>query len=381
MRQKKMKAGVQVKYWTRAVLGAMLVHATVASAQMTDLPLGTPEGFGADAINSIGNDRYCISGHVYDDAGPSRSAMIVLVDAGSRRVEWRTAIPYGSGHVSSSAVACGSDGKSIYAVTEEHTQDSESLNQTSVVVNRLTLAGKLEKRQPVHAGFDEWFYMLDVGPAGINVAGGTSATLQRGGPFGTFVAHLDADLGQPVLTQLPSGAFWTDASARLDGRHLLVAGKFLANAGAGHDGYAVSQIDLDRKRYVRSVYPLTGIVTSAGAVVSSDGSVHDVGVTPAGVLTVATVDPAGKVTSSFSTGNGTLCSIDAVSRANRTVSVIGDACKGSSAVLLSVDPVSHAVSMLHTFGSEMDAIGFDGRNWIGVTKIKGHGSVFQQGAN
>ncbi|VWC88090.1 hypothetical protein [Burkholderia contaminans] len=376
-----MKARVQVKYWIRVVLGAMLVHVTVASAQTIELPLGAPEGFSADAINSLGNDRYCISGHIYDDAGPSRSAMVVLVDAGSRRVEWRTAIQHGPDHVSSSAVACGSDGHSIYAVTEEHTQASESLNQTSIVVNRLSITGKLEKRQPIHAGFDEWFYMLDVGPAGINIAGGTSATLQRGGPFGTFVAHLDADLGQPTLTQLSSGAFWTDTSARLDGRHLLVAGKFLPNVGAGHDGYAVSHIDLDSKRYVRSAYPLPGNVTSASALVSSDGGVYDVGVTPAGVLTVVTVDPAGKTTSSFSTANGTLCSIDAVARSNRTVSVIGDACKGNRTVLLSVDPDSHAVSILHTFGSEMDAIGFDGSSWVGVTKNKGRGAVLQRGAS
>lgn len=375
-----MKAREQIKYWIRAVLGAMLVHVTVASAQMMEFPLGAPEGFSADAINPLGNDRYCISGHVYDDTVPSRSAMVVLFDAGSRRVEWRTAIPFGSGHVSNSAVACGSDGHSIFVVTEEHTQGSESLNQTSVVVNRLSVAGELEKRQPIHAGFDEWFYMLDVGPASVNVAGGTSATLQRGGPFGTFVAHLDADLEQPTLTQLSSGAFWTDASARLDGRRLLVAGKFLPNAGAGHNGYAVSQIDLDSKRYVRSAYPLPGNVTSASAFVSSDGLVHDVGVTPAGVLTVVMVDPSGKTTSMFSTANGTLCSIDAVARGNRTVSVIGDACKGNRTVLLSVDPASHAVSTVHTFGSEMDAIGFDGSNWVGVAKTKGHGAVFQRGA-
>lgn len=376
-----MKAAVQVKYWMRVALSAMLVHITVASAQAIDIPLGTPDGFSADAINPIGNDRYCISGHVYSDKGPSRSAMVVMIDASSRRVMWRTAIPYSSGYVSNSAVACGSDGHSIYAVTEDHTQGGESLNQTSVVVNRISAAGKLEKRQPIHAGFDEWFYMLDVGPAGVNVAGGTSATLQRGGPFGTFLAHLDADLGQSKLTQLSSGAFWTDASARFDGQHLLVAGKFLPNAGAGHDGYAVSQIDLDRKRYAWSAYPLPGNVTSASAFVSSDGSVYDLGVTPAGVLTVATLDRVGKVTSTFSTNNGTLCSLDAVSAGGRTVRAIGDACKGNRSVFLSVDLASHTVSTLHSFGNEMDAIGLDGSNWVGVTKTKEQGPAFQRGAN
>ncbi|MGU7779677.1 hypothetical protein [Burkholderia sp. PU8-34] len=372
---------MQVKRLIRVALSAMLVHITVASAQAVDIPLGTPDGFSADAIDPIGNDRYCISGHVYDDTGPSRSAMVVLIDAGSRRVMWRTAIPYGSGYVSNSAVACGSDGHSIYAVTEDHTQSSESLSQTSVVVNRISAAGKLEKRQPIHAGFDEWFYMLDVGPTGINVAGGTSATLQRGGPFGTFLAHLDAGLGQATLTQLSSGAFWTDASARFDGQHLLVAGKFLPNAGAGHDGYAVSQIDLGRKRYVWSAYPLPGNVTSASAFLSPDGSVYDVAVTPSGVLTVATLDPAGKVTSTFSTKNGTLCGVNTVSLNSRALSVIGDSCKGSHSVLLSVDLVSHAVSTMHSFGNELDATGFDGSNWIGVAKTDEHGPVFQRGAN
>lgn len=376
-----MKVAVQTKYWRRAVLSAMLVHMTVASAQAIDIPLGTPDGFSADAINPIGNDRYCISGHVYNDTGPSRSAMVVLIDAGSRQVMWRTAIPYSSGYVSNSAIACGSDGHSIYAVTEDHTEGSESLNQTSIVVNRISATGKLEKRQSIRAGFDEWFYMLDVGPAGVNVAGGTSATLQRGGPFGTFLAQLDADLGKSKVTQLSSGAFWTDASARFDGQHLLVAGRFLPNAGAGHDGYAVSQIDLGRKRYVWSAYPLPGNVTSANAFVSSDGIVYDLGVTPAGVLTVAMLDRMGKVTSTFSTNSGTLCSLDAVSVGARTVRAVGDACKGNHSVLLSVDLASHTVSTLHSFANEMDAIELDGSNWAGVSKTKRQGPAFQRGAN
>lgn len=94
--------------------------------------------------------------------------------------------------------------------------------------------------------------MFDVEPDGVDVAGGTSATLQRGGPFGTFLAHFDADLGHAKLTQLSSGVFWTDTAARFNGQHLLVAGQFLSNAGAGHDGYAFSQIDLSRKRYLWS---------------------------------------------------------------------------------------------------------------------------------
>ncbi|WP_157652875.1 hypothetical protein [Burkholderia ubonensis] len=376
-----MKVGVQVKYWMRVALSAVLVHVTVASAQAIDIPLGTPNGFSADAIDPIGNDRYCISGHVYNDTGPSRSAMVVLIDGSSRRVIWRTAIPYSSGYVSNSAVACGSDGYSIYAVTEDHTQGSESLNQTSVIVNRISVAGKLEKRQPIHAGFDEWFYMLDVGPAGVNVAGGTSATLQRGGPFGTFLAHLDAELGQSKLTQLSTGAFWTDTAARFVGQHLLVAGKFLPNAGSGHNGYAVSQIDLDRKRYTWSAYPLPSNVTSASAFVSSDGSVYDLGVTPTGVLTVATLDSMGKVVTTFSTNNDTLCSVDAVSLGSRTVRVIGDACKGNRSVLLSIDLTSYTVSTMHSFGNEMDVIGLEGSNWVGVTKTKEHGPVFQRGEN
>jgi hypothetical protein len=77
---------LQVKHWIRVTLSAILVHATVASAQAVDIPLGTPEGFSVNALEPVGNGRYCISGDVYDDTGPSWSAMVVLVDANSRRV-------------------------------------------------------------------------------------------------------------------------------------------------------------------------------------------------------------------------------------------------------------------------------------------------------
>lgn len=150
-----MRVSTRVKRWIYLSLSAMLVHISVASAQAVDIPLGTPDGFSANAIDPIGNDRHCVSGDVFDEDGPSRSTMVVMVDAHSRRALWRTAIPYRSDYASNSAVACGSDGHSIYALTEDHTQSSESLSQTRGVVNRISLAGKLEKRQPIQAGFDE----------------------------------------------------------------------------------------------------------------------------------------------------------------------------------------------------------------------------------
>ncbi|WP_408583690.1 integrase core domain-containing protein, partial [Paraburkholderia tropica] len=50
----------------------------------------------------------------------------------------------------------------------------------------------------MNAGFDEWSYLLDANAGGVAVAGGTSATLERGGSFGTWVARFDIRPGEPV---------------------------------------------------------------------------------------------------------------------------------------------------------------------------------------
>jgi hypothetical protein len=375
-----MRAGLQIKHWMRVALSAMLVHVTVASAQAVDIPLGTPDGFRAEAVDPIGNGRYCISGSVYDDSGPSWSAMVVLVDANSRRVVWRTAIPYPRNDAGNSAFACGSDGHSIYAATVENTNSSESLNQKSVVLNRISAAGKLEKQQRIAAGFDEWFYLLDVNPTGIAVVGGTSATSQQGGPFGSFVAQFNADLAPMGIKRFPSGAFGANSTARLDGRHLLVAGQFLPNAGAGHDGYAVSKIDLDRNRYLWSTYVLPDVTLSTSVLLSPDGSAYAAASAPSGMLTVTALDHLGKVTSTFTAKSVELCHLNAASLDGHTLKIFGDLCKDDNAsLLLSVDLVSHGVSATHRFGTRLEGSGFDGGNWIGVTETQGHGPVFRRG--
>jgi hypothetical protein len=57
-----------------------------------DIALGAPAGFIASDIHAGGDGRYCISGSVVDDTGPSESAYVLLVDTTHRQVLWRASI-------------------------------------------------------------------------------------------------------------------------------------------------------------------------------------------------------------------------------------------------------------------------------------------------
>ncbi|WP_322045446.1 hypothetical protein [Paraburkholderia sp. J67] len=360
---------------------ALALHGTLACAEAVEIPLGTPDGFSANRIDATGGGRYCISGSVYDDSGPSWSAMVVMVDAQSGRVLWRTPIPYAPDHVSNSPKACGSDGHSIYAVTEESTQSAATLNQNVVVLNRISATGKLEKQQRLSVGFDEWSWLFSVGANGITIAGGTSGTTQMGGPFGTYVAQFNADLTQTGVKRLPSGAFGNDASASLDGDRLLVAGSFLPNEGEGHDGYAVSKVDIDKKRYLWSTYALPDAKLTTSALLAGDGTIYVAGSAPSGALTITTIDRTGKIASTFTTKSKAFCHLKTALASGHTLKVFGNSCKDDATTeLLSVDLASHAVSPVHAFHTELQAGGFDGNNWIGVAKTQAHGLAFVRGS-
>ncbi|MDN7600744.1 hypothetical protein QZM68_13335 [Burkholderia gladioli] len=362
--------------WTAAALAITCLQVTNANAQTLNIPLGTPDGFSASSIKNVGQDRYCISGRVYDDAGPSNTAMAVLVDARHRTVSWKTSIPHPRDYAGNAAVACAASGDAYYVVTQEDTQASESQKQTRIVVSRISSAGRIEKQQTIEAGFDEWFYGLDVSAAGVAVAGGTSATARRNGPFGTFVARFDANLGTQKLTRLDSGAFWTGSSARIDAQHLLVSGQFMPNPGAGRDAIAASRIDLGSGKYQWSAYPLPDNTRSARSWLSSDGGVAVVGLTP-GELAVATIDRNGKPGLSFS-GKKALCTIDAVSMTGSTLEAIGRACDGAERTSrVSIDLNVRTVGTPQALGGKLDAAGFDGGGWVGVSKD--HGAALRRG--
>nr|WKF60155.1 hypothetical protein HUO10_004667 [Paraburkholderia busanensis] len=375
-----MKAGLQFKQWARVAMSAMLFHVAMASAQTVDIPLGTPEGFSADAVTAVGNGRYCISGNIYDDSGPSWSGMAVMVDATNRRVLWRTPIPFTRGYAGNSVQACGVAGQSVYVVSVESTQSSESLKQKRVVLNRLSAAGKLEKQHTLHAGFDEWFYMLGVNSSGLVVAGSTSEKSAPGGPFGNYVAQFDGDLVQTGIRQLPSGAFGADSSAVFDGRNLVVAGQFLPNPGAGHDGYAVSKIDFDKNRYLWSTYTSPGVTLGTSALVAQDGNTVVVSSAPGGVLNVTVLDRLGKIASTFAAKAAEFCKLQAAAMDGHKLSVFGDTCKSDSVTqLLSVDLTSHAVSTTRAFKTNLQGATIDAGGWVGVAVSEEHGAVFQRG--
>ncbi|MFP3799587.1 hypothetical protein [Paraburkholderia tropica] len=356
------------------------MQSAIAQAPL-DIALGAPAGFIASDIHAGGDGRYCISGSVVDDTGPSESAYVLLVDTTHRQVLWRASIPHGHNTVGNTATRCIGDGKAWYAVTEEHTNRAESLNQTKVIINKLSSQGVLLKQQAINAGFDEWSYLLDANAGGVAVAGGTSATLERGGSFGTWVARFDTDLQPTQTVKLDNGAFWTDTRAQLDGNHLLLSGEFLPNKGpqaGGRDAYATAKIDLASRKYAWANYALPDNTRSANAVFSTDGTTYMVGFTP-NDLAVAKVDRTGKTLSAF-TVKKPLCGADALTLSGSTLKAIGTACDGDAPAIASIDLASKAATAARALGGDVSASTFDGDVWVGIVKTKAHDQFFRRSA-
>lgn len=345
-----------------------------------DIPLATPDGFSALSIESVGNGKYCVSGSVYDDAGPSESAMVLLVDSTKRQVIWKTRIPYVQDYVGNSATNCKSDGSAYYVLSKERTNSSEALNQTRITLNKLSTNGKLLRQQPIEVGFDEWPYLLDVRLDTIYIAGGTSATLNRGGKFATFVVQFNSGLAQTKSAKLDSGAFWTGSIAKLNGQHLLVSGQFLpnTNSSSGHEGLATSTIDLGTSKYLWSSYVAPVDTRQAMSVFASDNTTYTAALT-ATDLAVSVVDHAGETVNRF-TMKKPLCSIKALTLDAGVLKIFGSSCKGQSSSAIATINLGTKTALAHQLESDVSAPLFDGQSWVGIVNTQAYGEVFRRGA-
>lgn len=337
------------------------------------IALEAPEGFIPVAIDSVGADRFCVSGQILDDTSGATRAYVVLVDSAARKVVWKSSVPFAKGHAGSEALHCvrGADDSTYFVLTKENTNSSEALNQGKLFLQKYSADGKLLKQQRLAAGFDEWAYLLDANRNGVTVAGGTNDAMQRGGKFSTFVSTYDADLSQrQAFANLPTGAYWVDADARYDGKHLVVGGQFMGNApSAGDKPYAASKIDVGASRYIWSahLYPLN--VDSAVPLVNDDGSVDYAALT-ASELQVAVVDPAGRVVQSAAVRKP-LCEITAIGMQGQTVSVLGKTCESSTdkpakSAIVDIDLARKSVGPVQRLNDEVRAARFDNGQWVAV---------------
>jgi hypothetical protein len=344
---------------------------------ITDIPLGTPDGFSAAAIESVGNGKYCVSGSVYDDAGPSESATVILVDSTKRRVLWKTRIPYAPDYVGNSATNCTIDGTAYYVLSRERTNSSEALNQTRITLNKLSTNGKLLRQQPIGVGFDEWSYLLNVRPDTISIVGGTSATLNRGGKIATFVVQFNSGLAQTKSVKLDSGAFWTGSSAKLNGQYLLVSGPFFpnTNSSSGHEGLATSKIDVGTSKYLWSSYVAPADARQAMSVFASDNTTYTAALT-ATDLDVSVVDHAGKAVNRF-TMKKPLCSIKALTLDAGLLKMFGSSCKGQSSSAIATIDLGTKEVLVHQLDGDVSAPLFDGESWVGIVNTQARGEVLR----
>ncbi|WP_147426703.1 hypothetical protein [Trinickia fusca] len=345
-----------------------------------DIPLETPRGFVPVSITPIKAGAYCISGEVVAEAG-SATALAMLVDTNKRQVVWRSTIPPAESFVTNEARSCAGSGSSYYVVTEESTSTAVTPSQSVLFIHKLDADGKLVRRQRIDAGFDEWSYLLDVSAERISVVGGDSDSPDRSGTYSTFMAQFDSDLAQTNLVKLPTGAFAPSSVARFDGRYLRVAGPFRPNGPAPTPaaccGYAVSKIDLAKRRYIWSAHPDEPGVESPIAAFGADGSTHYLAL-DSGKLTAASVDASGRVTNRFSVSKP-VCSVEAMDVAGNAFEIVGAACdEPPASVMLSVDFSGQVVSLTRSAGDIVLIAHFDRLGWAAVVDAGDVGDVFRR---
>ena len=343
-----------------------------------DIPLDIPDGFSATAIDIVGKEKYCVSGFLYNDAGPSQSAYVFLLDSMTGKVVWRTSLPPERGYIGSSATHCASNGDAYYVATEENTNSSESLNQTRVVLNKLSVNGRVLIKRPIAVGFDEWAYLLDVQPNAISVGGGASATLQRGGRFTTFLVQFDKELVRTNVVKMDSGAFWIGSSAKLQGQHMFVTGHFFPNkSSGGKEAFASSKVDFSSGKYVWSNYAFPEETRQAVSAFASDGSIYSAALTP-DRLEISTINSAGKTVNGLIVKKP-LCHIDAASLVGNVLSAIGPSCKdNASSLVVYIDIAKKSVLTMSESNFAMSAPQFDGHTWVGIAHDKKNGQLFKR---
>jgi hypothetical protein len=269
-----------------------------------------------------------------------------------------------------------------YVLTQEQTHSEANLNQTKVVLNKLGGDGRLLARQPVNVGFDEWAYLLDVNGNSIAVAGGTSNELDRKGKLATYVAHFDSTLDRTDFSVMSSGAFWTDTNAAIDGNELRVAGQFIPSeegTSGGHEAFAVSRIDLNKRKYLSSTYISPPDERAQASVFGADGTAYYVATTPT-ELVIAIVAPTGRLVQHFAT-HKIICELTSIGVSDSTIEVIGKTCdKPRASTLAAIDLTSQRAALTRGIAGDISVARFDDDTWAGVVHTDDHGLVLRRSA-
>jgi hypothetical protein len=365
---------------TSCVAGAVLG----APALSSDVALDVSQPFSARAIAAVGAEQYCVTGAVYHDEIPNDSAMAMLVDSRRHRVLWKADIPFAKDHFENVATACLRDGDAYYVLTEEHTDSVANRNRTELVVNQLSATGKLIKQRRIDIDANVWANRFEASPDGLSIVGGTSTqSLEQGGKRSVFRAVFDRDLTRRQLTVLPTGAFSSDASAKLDGDSLRIAGQFLPNEGtaaSSNDGYAASKIDLRKERYVWStpVYPLK--TEAADAIFLPDGRTAFVGLNDRQQI-VSLLDSSGHVANRFAKPKA-ICGVDALGiKGGAILQVVGKSCKDDHATsMLDIDLATGDVTSLRQVGENASGTLFEDDALVIVSAPAGGGAVLHRTA-
>ncbi|KAK42409.1 hypothetical protein BG58_03755 [Caballeronia jiangsuensis] len=350
-------------------------------ARAAEIALEPPDGFLASSIDWVGGAQYCVTGEIIDDMNSTKTAWVALVDFSNKRLVWKTNLHFSPPFSGNYALHCTSGPDAFYVLTAEQTHTEESLAQTKLMLNKLGKDGRILVSKPINAGFDEWSYLLAADSKEIIVAGGTSDRLQRNGRMSTYLARFDTGLVRTKFTAMDSGAFWTDTKAMISSHRLRVAGQFMPNANgvsSGHRAFAVSQIDIDAKRYMFSTYVSPPAFVSEASDFVDDGTAYYVAATGTELI-VSVVLPDGKESQHFAV-KSTICDLSAIKTLGTTINLIGSTCDAKAeSTLTAIDLTTRRARSVRSIPDTVSAANLSEDSWVILTSDKGRGIVLRRG--
>lgn len=231
---------------------AVLAVAGFSAAQAFAAPVALTRP-GADTVilqMAEGPDnRLCIVG---------THGAVILFDSAANRVVWEQMVALPAGARSITFKACHVDGKAVYAAAEVIPAAANAAQGMAAWVYRFDDKGAVTASKQIDSGaYTSTVYAIEADGGAVTVAGAASDVAAGLASNAIYVARLDAGLQGVTLNKLPTGAYRSDAVARLAGGSLFVAGQF---APASHpdgqkiDDYAMSRIVAGKYRF--SVRPV-----------------------------------------------------------------------------------------------------------------------------
>lgn len=365
-----MKKLIQIALAACTLMGTAAQAAEPATAAAAKLALpGLNGDFGIDGMGfTATNDKLCLLNSDYDGESGKSSVHLMLIDWRQHAVRWSQRIAPPDRHALIYPRQCLMLGDDVYFLANADTRTEQSLKHSHAYIYHFDAQGKQLAYQPIDLpGSNKFAYAMGVNDGKLQVAGYIKDEDDNNEYYSLFTVGLrpDLKLDKPVIRK--TGAFSSEADARILGDSLYIGGDFLKAKLGKEDSvfdYANSRINLNGG-YVWSVRPLPvkipGMIKNVGA----DGSVYGLGLRD-GKSYLTVTGPDGKARASVSY-QSKFCEIQALSGQDNALFAIRKACQGKGVALLKISLESGQETALSWVSGEPQYVALNAGQWFVVT--------------